>query len=318
MTTVASHPYLNPRILAKITRLELRARLIVEGFITGQHKSPYQGFAVEFATHREYVPGDEIRHIDWKAWAKSDRLYIKEYEEETNLACTIVLDCSKSMAYGEKEDATRAGSGSNTDALGKFAAAATVAASLAYLLHRQQDSVGLVTFDNQVRVNLTPGAHPSHFKQVMHELEQARPDHRSDVEGVFHQLVEQVHQRGLIVLISDLFIDLAALEKAIRHFRHRRHEVLVLQSLHADEIAFPFNDNTLFKGLEIEQQLLTEPRALRKSYLEVLNNYLAGVRKICASIGVDYLLIDSGQPLDAALAAYLAFRQRTIRLTRRR
>lgn len=299
--------YLDPKVLDKISRLDVRARLVVEGFITGMHRSPYHGFAVEFATHREYVPGDEIKHIDWKVWSKTDRFYIKEYEEETNLKCTILLDCSKSMRYGEDE----------TEALGKFDYAATLSASLAYLLQQQQDAVGLVTFDNDIRLNLPASTHPSHLKLLMHELQQSSPDNRSDVSDVFHRLAEQIRKRGLIVLVSDLFVDKEVLLESLRHFRHRRHEVVVFHVLHDHELTFPFSDNTLFKGLEVDQELLTEPRALRKSYLETLDEFLHDVRKVCSSCGIDYVQMNTKDSLDAALSAYLAFRMRTMRAGKR-
>jgi len=306
MNPKAGRKYLDPKILDKITRLDVRARLVVEGFITGMHKSPYHGFAVEFASHREYTPGDDLKHVDWKVWSRTDRWYIKEYEEETNLKCTILLDCSKSMRYGEHA----------ADRTSKFDYAATAAACLAYLLQRQQDAVGLVTFDNDVRVNLPPATHPNHVKLLVHELEQAEPDSRSDVGDVFRRLAEQISRRGLIVLISDLFVDLPTLRRSLEAFRHRRHEVVVFHVMHSDELNFPFQDNTKFRGLELPDELLVEPRALRASYLEAVQRFRDSVRKDCASVGIDYVLLDTGQPLDLALSAYLAFRQRTQRAAR--
>ena len=298
--------YLDPKTLDKIKRLDLRARLVVEGFITGQHKSPYHGFAVEFASHREYSPGDEIKHIDWKVWSRTDRLYIKEYEEETNLKCSIILDCSKSMRYGEAEGWS------------KFDYGATCAASLAYMLQQQADAVGLITFSNKIEKNLNPSGHPSHLKLMLHELQNTEPDNKSDVEGVFSELAGQIRQRGLVVLISDLFLDRAALGEALRQFRLRRHEVVVFHVMHEHELDFPFQENTLFRGLEIDAQLHTEPRALRRSYVESVNRFREEVRKICATAGIDYVLLSSRDPLDAALSSYLAFRQKTRRLVARR
>lgn len=310
MAVADGRKYLDPKTLDKVARLDLRARLVVEGFITGMHKSPYHGFAVEFATHREYVPGDEIKHIDWKVWARQDRYYIKEYEEETNLKCTVLLDCSKSMAYGAN--------GSASGGMSKFDYGATAAACLAHLLQHQQDAVGLVTFDNDIRRNLPPSTHPSHLKLLLHELEQTKVDHRSDVSDAFHRLAEQIGKRGLVVLISDLFLDLPVLVEALHHFRHRRHEMVVFHVMHEDELTFPFQDNTLFRGLEVPVEILTEPRALRQSYLEVMERFQARVRKACADSGIDYLLMSTATPLDAALSGYLAFRERTIRALRRR
>ena len=304
MTQDPARRYLDPKVLNRIARLDVRARTVVEGFISGLHKSPYQGYSVEFATHREYVPGDEVKHIDWKVWARADRYYVKQYEEETNLRSTLLLDASRSMRYGTGDRAGR---------MSKFEYAATVAASLAYLLQQQQDAVGLVTFDTDVRRSLPPSSHPSHLKLLLHELAETEPDRRTDVSDAFHRLAEQIATRGLLVLISDLFLDLDALRRTLQHFRHRRHEVVVFHVMHEDELEFPFQDNTLFRGLEIDREILTEPRALRRAYLEAVAGYLERVRRLAATHGVDYMLMSTADPLDAALASYLAFRQRTAR-----
>jgi len=306
--------YLDPKTIDRIANLELRARLVVEGYITGMHKSPYNGFAVEFATHREYVPGDEIKHIDWKVWSRTDRYYIKEYEEETNLQCTILLDCSKSMRYGSETD-TKTGASKGWS---KFDYAATCTASLAHMMRQQQDSLGLVLYATEVRLNLPPKNHPSHLRLLIHELEKAVPDNRTDVGDVFRLLAEQIPRRGMVVLISDLFVDLPTLTQSLRHFRHRRHEVVVFHLMHEHELTFPFQDNTRFKGLETPVELLTEPRALRDSYLQAVDRFQAEVRKACASSGIDYVLMNTKEPLHTVLANYLAFRQRTQRVGSRR
>jgi uncharacterized protein (DUF58 family) len=298
------NPYLDPKTLDKIRRLDIRARLVVEGFITGQHRSPYNGFAVEFASHREYTPGDDVRHIDWKVWSKTDRYFIKEYEEETNLKCTLMVDASKSMAYGAP--------------VRKFDYAATSAACLAWLLQHQQDAVGLVTFDTKVTRNLPPSSHPVNLKQMLHELEQITPDSQTDVHDVFPALARQMRQRGLVILFSDLFMPLEVLATALQQFRLRRHEVVVMHVLHEDELSFPFSDNTLFRGLESEDRLYAEPRALKRSYLEAMERFRTQVRAVCAANGIDYVLLSTAEPLDAALAGYLAFRQKTRRLVNRR
>jgi uncharacterized protein (DUF58 family) len=308
MAGSAVYNYLDPKTLERIKRLDVRARLVVEGFITGQHQSPYHGFAVEFASHREYVQGDDIKHLDWKVWSKTDRLYIKEYEEETNLKCTILLDCSKSMRYGMNSPTPWS----------KYDYAATATASLAYLLQQQQDAVGMVTFHRQVERHLPPSSHPSHLKRMLHELELVAPDEQTDISSIFPELARQIRKRGLIVLVSDLFVDLPTLAESLRQFRLRKHEVVVFHVLHADELTFPFQDNTLFRGLETEQQLHAEPRALRNSYLEVLQDYLVKVRKLCSTSGIDYIQMSTDDPLDAALAGYLTFRQRTRRKSLRR
>ena len=307
-TATQGRSFLDPATLDKIARLDLRARLIVEGFITGHHKSPYNGFAVEFATHREYVPGDDLRHIDWKVWSKTDRLYIKEYEEETNLKCTIILDCSKSMKYGDHRK----------PGLSKYEYGATAAACLAHMLQQQQDSVGLVTFSNKVENTLPASTNPAHQLRMIHMLEQTQPNDETDVSDVFRDLAEQLRQRGIVVLISDLFVDLDTLASSLQRFRHRRHEVIVFHVMDDDELTFPFQDNILFKGLEVDAQRHVEPRTLRKSYLEAVEDYLHQVRRLCAINGIDYQLMNTKDPLDAALSGYLAFRQRTLRAAGRR
>ncbi len=290
--------YLDPKTLDRIKRMDVRARLVVEGFITGQHRSPYHGFAVEFASHREYAPGDEIKHIDWKVWSKTDRLYIKEYEAETNVRCTMLVDCSKSMRYGE------------TSGWSKFDYAATAAASLGYLLQQQQDSVGLVLFSNRIEKVMKNSTHPNNLKQMLNELERTQPDRTTDVGDVFLSLASQIRQRGIVALFSDLFVDLPTLGRSLNQFRLRHNEVIVFHVMHRDELTFPFQDNTLFRGLEIEAQLHTEPRALRESYLQAVERYLAQVRKLCAVAGIDHVLIDTSKPLDAVLTSYLSFRQK--------
>jgi uncharacterized protein (DUF58 family) len=296
--------HLDSPTIDKIKRLDVRARLVVEGFISGQHRSPYQGYAVEFATHREYAPGDDLRHIDWKVWSRTDRLYVKQYEEETNLQCTLVVDASRSMAYG--------------GAWRKYDYAATAAASLAYLLHQKQDAVGLITFSTKVEKHLPPGSNASHLKALVHALETSAPSDGTDLTQVFGELAQQVRRRGIVVLISDLFAPPEALAKALKQFRAGKQELIVLQVLDDDELNFPFRDDTLFRALEGTQQARVEPRALRASYLTALETFLAEVRRLCAQAGVDHVLLHTKEPLDAALGRYLAFRQRVRRAARPR
>lgn len=306
MSQMSDKNYLDPKTLDRIKKLDMRARLVVNGYLTGQHQSPYHGFAVEFAAHREYAPGDDIRHIDWKVWSKTDRFYIKEYEEETNLKCTILLDCSKSMRYGEETGWS------------KFDYGATAAASLTYLLQQQQDAVGMVAFSERIEKMLKASANPNHLKLMLHEMQQLQPSSKTDVGNIFLELAAQIPTRGLIVLISDLFLDLEQLKKALQQFRMRQHEVIVFHLMHHDELTFPFEENTLFKGMEEEVQLYTEPRALRKAYLESLEKFQKEVKRICAGAAADLVSIDTSTPLDAVLTSYLSFRQRTRRKLLRR
>ena len=232
--------YLDAKTLDKIKRLDVRARLVVEGFITGQHRSPYNGFAIEFAAHREYAPGDDLRHIDWKVWSKTDRLYIKEYEEETNLKCHWIVDCSKSMRYGEK------------DGWSKFDYAATAAASVGYMMQQQQDAVGMVLFSDKIDKNFKSSSHPSHLKMLFHELEQVEPDNTTDIADPFLALASQIRQRGLVVLFSDLFIDPEELGKSLQQFRLRRHEVVVFMSCTTTNWSFHFRRTRCFVGSRLK------------------------------------------------------------------
>jgi len=305
MAATETPNYLDPKVLERIKRLDVRARQVVEGFITGSHRSPYNGFAIEFAGHREYSPGDELKHIDWNVWAKTDRLYIKEYEEETNLKSNIIVDCSKSMSY--KGQGWR-----------KFDYAATAAASLTHLLQRQQDSVGLVTFDTAIREHLPPSSRPNHLKAMVDVLEKTELSDKTDVGDVFLELAQKIRQRGMVILISDFFADIDTLRESLQQFRLRRHEVIVMHVMDDDEISFPFEDHTRFIGLESIDEVHTDPRALRKSYLKIVNDYLKKVRKMCDGLGVDYKLMNTKEPLDAVLTSYLAFRKRHTRKGRAR
>jgi uncharacterized protein (DUF58 family) len=291
--------YLKPEVLAKISRLELRARIVVEGFISGMHKSPYQGFSVEFASHREYVPGDDIRHIDWRLFARGDRLYIKQYEEETNLGTNVLLDCSKSMLYPERADGR----------MNKYDYAATLAASLVYLLMHQQDACGLVLFDEKVREQIAPTSSTVHLRSMIELIERNPPDHTTDVKMLFGHLAEHVRRRGLVVVISDLLTDVDSLIAGLQRLRYTGQDIIVLHVMDHDELQFPFEDNTLFEGLEAPDiQLLTDPQALRSSYLEIVGEFVRKVRSACMDHRVDYKLLSTRDPLDAGLAAYLAGR----------
>ena len=302
--------HLDPATLDKIKRLEVRARVVVEGFISGHHKSPHNGFAIEFAAHREYTPGDDLRHIDWKVWSKTDRLYIKEYEEETNLKCHLVVDASKSMRYGESADAAES---KTSGGWSKFDYAATAAASLGYLMQQQADSVGLTTFSNQIDKTLKTSSHPSHLKLLLHELEQTVPDNTTDTSGSFLKLASQIRGRGVVTIFSDLFVDPEELGNALNQLRLRRHEVIVFHTMHHDELAFPFQENTLFRGLEVDSELMAEPRSLKASYMEAVGEFQERVKKVCATAGVDYVLLDTSKSLGGVLSSYLNFRAKSKR-----
>ncbi len=298
--------YLDPKVLNKIKRLDLQARLVVEGFISGMHKSPFRGFSVEFAEHREYTPGDDIKHIDWKVLGRTDRFYIKQYEEETNLRAIFLVDVSESMRYGEE-------GGRRPDRLSKYHYAACTAAALGQLLLGQQDAVGLATFDEDLRSYLPPSANPNQIKSFVHELDVASLVAKTTIEHICHNLAEKIPRRGLICLVSDLFVDADGLMRGLRHFRHRNHEVIVLHVMDDDELSFPFQGNTLFRGLEAMGDLMIEPRALRRGYLEAVEEFCTEVKRKCIANQIDYKLISTADHLDAALLAFLAARAAAVR-----
>lgn len=303
--------YLDPQVLGRITRLDLQARLVVEGFISGLHRSPFHGYSVEFASHREYAPGDDIKHLDWKVQARTDRFYIKQYEEETNLKATFLLDASESMQYGGAAPAD--GSGPASAGLSKYRYACAVTASLAMLLLRQQDAVGLGVFDESLRAYLPASGSPNQIKSIVHAMDQVDPREKTSLEDICHTVAEKISRRGLVCLVSDLFTDLPGLIRGIEHLRHCGHEVVVLHIMDRDELEFPFEGNTMFVGLENAGRLMAEPRALRQGYLEALERFTREVKRRCVGARADYRLISTAERLDAALLAFLAARAAAVR-----
>ena len=289
--------YLDPLTLAKVRGLELQARLVVEGYLSGMHKSPYHGFSVEFAQHREYVPGDDIKHIDWKVYGRTGRFFLKQYEEETNLICWILLDISESMKYG---------SGPVT----KFDYACMASAALAYLVLHQNDSIGFVSFDNQVRKLLKPSSQASHLKEMIHVMNQGGGREKTSMAPLFHDLAERVNRRALIFLVSDMFDEVPDILMGLKHLRHKRHEVILWHVLDPAELSFPFQEATLFRGLEQYPELLTDPRSLRQSYLDQINAFIAELKRGCRDQNIDYVQMRTDTPLSVALSSYLAHRMR--------
>jgi len=299
--------YLDPRTLAKIQALDIRARLIVEGFITGMHRSPYKGFSVEFAQHRQYSQGDDTRYIDWKVFGRTDRHYIKQYEEETNLQVMLVVDASESMTYSGVE--TRSWKGrSGTEGWRKFDHATSIAASLAYVALHQQDSAGLAVFDQKVRRFIKASNNPRQWRVIIDELTTAPKNQKTRTGAILDEIAEQMHHRSLIVLISDLFDDPKNIIKGIQHLRYRRHDLILLQVLDHDEIEFPFETTTLFKGLEEMGELVVEPRALREAYLAEFKKHSDLIRDECHKLHVDFVQVDTSLPLDVTLPGFLATR----------
>jgi uncharacterized protein (DUF58 family) len=287
--------FLHPATIARISRLDLRARQVVEGFISGMHRSPFFGHSVEFVQHREYTPGDDIRHLDWKVWSKTDRFYIKQFEEETNLRSNIVLDVSESMHYGRGP-------------LNKYEYACTVAACLGYLLLRQQDSVGLISFDSDVRQIVPARSQQTHIDALVKAMDVSRPREKTDIEKILRRVTESISSRGMIVIVSDLLVDRGPLLRGLEMLCHRRHDILLFHVMDDDELTFPFAGTTRFEGMEEMPNLVCDPRALRDGYIEALEEYLVEVRRGCTRLGIDYALVRTGEYLDAVLARFLHHR----------
>ncbi len=291
--------FLTPSDLQRISNLQVFARQVVEGFTTGMHRSPHKGFSVEFKQHRQYVPGDEIRHIDWRVFARSDRYYIREYEEETNLRATIILDRSGSMDYGGGKDG----------GVSKFEYATKLAACLSYLMLQQSDGVGLVTFDTQIRRYIPPRSRVSHMRTILSELEAGKPGGETELGKVFHDLVPKLHRRGLLIIISDCFGEVSNFLKALAHFRHARHEILVFQIWHPDELAFQFKGWTQFECMERDGvKHLLDPAILKQAYLANLEKFRSELTRGCRRHKVDLVPFTTDEPYAKALAAYLSRR----------
>jgi uncharacterized protein (DUF58 family) len=289
-----SRKFLRPEVTDRIRRLELTARRIVEGFLSGMHRSPYFGQSVEFLQHRQYASGDEIRHIDWKVYARQDKLHIKQYEEETNLRLHLLVDRSGSMAYGDGET-------------NKFDYSASLAASLAYLALRQQDATGLFTFDTQVRDVLPAKSNRQQLTRLLGLLDSVGASERTDLPKVAREVTQAIARRGLIVIVSDL-LGIDELVEGLRVMRARGHDVALFHVLHDDEIDFNFSGATRFEGLESTDFLNCNPRALREGYLEAMNEFLDKTRKACGRLSIDYMMVRTSDPLDAVLAKFLSIR----------
>ncbi len=290
--------YLEPEALARVKNLSMVARGVVEGSISGMHASPYKGFSVEFAEHREYTAGDDPRHLDYKMLARTDRLYIKQYEEETNMRVQIVLDTSGSMGYAYDSKITKLDYGCYLTAV------------LSYLMTRQQDAVGLITFDSDIRLDMPTRSSPRHFNEMMRRLEATAPGEETNIAEVLHRLANRFKKRCLIVLISDLYDEPEEVMRALHHFRHRKHEVIVFHVLDKSEVEFPFRDVISFHDLETNERIQIDPAYVRDVYLEQVEQFIETYRRSCAESHIDYVLTDTSVPYDFMLSKYLAKRNR--------
>jgi len=312
MGKTAKVNYLDPKTLAAIGSLELRARLVVEGLMSGMHRSPYQGVSVEFAQHRQYTPGDDIRHLDWKVFGRTDKLYLKQYQKETNLDLVILVDQSGSMAYSSHM-------GSRQHLWRKYDHAACIAAAMAYLALRQQDRVGLVLFTDRMRTATRLSNSHDHWRTIVETLTDAAPalmdvtghmgdDKTTDLARLFDETLARTRQRSIIVLISDLFDEPAALERGLARVQHRGHDLVVLQTLDPAEVSFPFRTPTDFVGLEGEPRLGLDPAALRKAYIEVMLEHQRQMLAVTRRFRFDHVVLDTSEPPGPALSRFLAHR----------
>ena len=290
--------YLDPIVLASISNLELRARFAVEGFIHGLHRSPFRGFSVEFSEYRHYHPGDDIRHIDWKLYARSGEHYIKQYEEETNVRCTIMMDCSASMGYGSGN-------------LSKLEYAKTLAASLAYFMTRQRDAVGLVTFDHKVKDYLPCRYRQGHLMRILRTLANVTVGEQTDLSRPISETAFSFQRKGLIILISDLLDDPEIIVKDLQYLRFKGNDIIVFHSMDAAELTFPFDRYAEFEDIESRERLKAAPHAVREVYLKELNSFCDYYRKNCRRSGIDYSLLNTSEPLNAALSTYLTKRAKS-------
>ncbi len=294
--------YLDPRALARVKSLELRTRQVVEGFVSGRHRSPHQGSSVEFAQHRQYAQGDDVRHIDWKVFGRSDKLYIKQFQEETQLQIILVVDASESMGFGSVR-------GEDGSTWTKYDFATTLAATLAYMAIAKSDAVGLAIFDQALVRYFRPSATSAQWRTVITELQTVPRMNKTGTGRILEQLASKIGRRSLVILLSDFFDDLAGLKRGLRALRFRKHDVICAQLLDPQEIVFPFEDITMFKGLEEAGELLTEPRALRDGYLQVLGEFTDQLKRTCRAMNVDFARFNTGAPLDVPLSAFLAQRE---------
>jgi uncharacterized protein (DUF58 family) len=291
--------YLQPDVVSRLKTMELRARMVVEGFMTGLHKSPYHGFSVEFAEHRQYMPGDNIRYIDWKVYGKSDRFYVKEFEEETNLKAYLLLDTSASMGYTSEKKY-----------LPKLEYCSYLSAAFSFLMLKQRDSVGLVGFDEKIHTYIPPRSAASHLHILLQYLDKQEPTEKTDIAETLHEMAERIKRRGLIVILSDLLDDPARIIAGLKHFRHRKHEVIVLHVLDPAEREFSFPREAIFEDMETGEEITTLPWQIKKDYQNAINTVFDDFARECRMSNIDYHLIDTSQSYDYSLFAYLNKRSR--------
>jgi uncharacterized protein (DUF58 family) len=291
--------FLDPAVVARLGTLELKARTVVEGFLSGLHRSPFKGFSVEFAEYRQYLPGDDLSTIDWKVYARSDRHYVKKFEEETNLNCHVMLDVSGSMGYGSR-------------GITKYQYGQCLAASLAYLMNRQRDATGLAAFDERIVTMLPASARPGHLNAMLVTLDRLEIGTTTNVSKPLHQLADSLNKRGMVVLISDLLDEPERVIRGLKHFRFRGTDVIVFHVLDPDELKFPFERATRFEDIETRQEVMAVPVVVREHYLKAIGDLIDRYKQELGAAGIDYQLLTTDQPLEMGLLAYLSTRGRTL------
>jgi len=289
--------YFEPDKMGRLRNLGLMARQAVEGFITGLHRSPHRGFSVEFTEHREYSPGDDLRHLDWIAWGRTDRYYIKQYEQETNLRAYILLDVSASMNYRYEQ------------ALTKFAYGCYLSACLSYLMSRQQDMVGMIAFDEDIRFHIPPGSTPAHMDRIFRQLEAVEPGKQTAMADTFHKLADSIAKRGLIIIISDLYDDQEKIVKALQHFVFKRHQIIIFHVMDPAELEFPFKKILSFVDMETKEKLQVDPKFIREAYVGEVSAFVENYRKECGDRNIEYMLTRTDDAYDRMLLTYLARRK---------
>ncbi|SUZ67158.1 uncharacterized protein METZ01_LOCUS20012 [marine metagenome] len=287
--------FLDPTVLAGLDNLELRARVAVEGFLSGLHKSPHRGFSVEFNDYRHYQRGDDMRHLDWKLYARSDKFYIKQYEDETNVRCVILLDTSASMGY-------------SSGGLSKLNYGVTLASALSYFIMRQRDAVGLITFDDQVREYIPAKCRQPHLMHILRTLSTVESGTKTDVVKPLTDLAASLTKKSIVILITDMLDDEERIINTLQNLRGMGNDIITFQIMDDAELNFPFNEASEFIDMENNESYITSPAAIRKAYLNNLNEFLSYCKKKCQSSGVDYCLLNTAEPLDEALTSYMSKR----------
>lgn len=295
------YTFFEPDKIGRLRNLNLLARSAVEGFISGLHRSPHKGFSVEFAEHREYTAGDDVRHLDWVAFGRTDRYYIKQYEQETNLRAYILLDVSGSMAF--KYGGTQT----------KFIYGCFLSACLSYLMCRQQDTVGMIAFDDQKRFHMPPGSTPAHLDRLFKNLEELKPGKRTRIGPIFHELAATIAKRGLVVIISDLYDEQSEVLKALQHFVFKKHQIILFHLMDPAELDFPFKKIMTFVDMETNEKLQVDPRFVREQYVQEVNGFIERYRKECADRNIEYVLTPTDMPYDKMLLNYLSRRKTLMR-----